>query len=128
MNDEIAAGLKVAEEMMADDVVAALRASVGSSRFCAGLGTLALEHVFNGVWARPGLDRRGRSLLTIGILIALRQPEELKLHVMGAIRNGCTVREIEEAIYHATAYAGFPAAVQAAAVATGVLRNEGLIA
>jgi 4-carboxymuconolactone decarboxylase len=128
MNDEIAAGLKVAEEMMADDVVAALRASVGSSHFCAGLGTLALEHVFNGVWARPGLDRRGRSLLTIGILIALRQPEELKLHVMGAIRNGCTVREIEEAIYHATAYAGFPAAVQAAAVATGVLRNEGLIA
>ena len=128
MSDEIAAGLKIAAEMMGDDVVAALEAGIGSNSFCAGLGTLALQHVFNGVWARPGLDRRGRSLLTLGILIALRQPEELKLHVMAAIRNGCTVREIEEAIYHATAYAGFPAAVQAAAVATGVLRKEGLIA
>jgi 4-carboxymuconolactone decarboxylase len=63
----------------------------------------------------------------MGMLIALRQTDELKVHVKGAIRNGCTVQEIEETIYHATAYAGFPAAVQAAAAATEVLRREGLV-
>jgi 4-carboxymuconolactone decarboxylase len=127
MTDEIAAGLKIAGELMGEDVVGAIKASVGSTRFGAGLGALALDHVFNGVWARPGLDRRARSLVTMGILIALRQTEELKVHVMVAIRNGCTVREIEEAIYHATAYAGFPAAVQAVAVASEALRKQGLI-
>jgi 4-carboxymuconolactone decarboxylase len=127
MANELAAGLKIAGEMMGEDVVAALEAGAGSSHFCAGLATLALEHVFNGVWTRPGLDRRGRSLITMAMLIALRQTEELKVHVMGAIRNGCTVQEIEETICHATAYVGFPAAVQAAAAATEVLRKEGLI-
>jgi 4-carboxymuconolactone decarboxylase len=127
MTDKFATGIKIAGEMMGEDVVAVIKASVGSTRFGAGLGALALEHVFNGVWARPGLDRRARSLVTMGILIALRQTEEFKVHVMVAIRNGCTVQEIEEAIYHATAYAGFPAAVQATAVATEVLRKQGLI-
>lgn len=127
MADEFAAGLKIAGELMGEDVVGAIQASVGSNRFGAGLGALALDHVFNGVWARPGLDRRARSLVTMGILIALRQTEELKVHVTVAIRNGCTVHEIEEAIYHATAYAGFPAAVQAVAAASEALRKQGLI-
>jgi 4-carboxymuconolactone decarboxylase len=127
MTDEFESGLKIAGELMGEEVVAAIKASTGSNRFGAGLGPLALEHVFNGVWARPGLDRRARSLVTMGVLIALRQTEEFKVHVEVAIRNGCTVREIEEAIYHATAYAGFPAAVQATAAATEVLRKQGLI-
>jgi 4-carboxymuconolactone decarboxylase len=127
MTDPCAAGLKIAGELMGEEVVAAITASAGSNRFGAALGPLSLEHVFNGVWARPGLDWRGRSLVTLGILLALRQTEEFKVHVMVAIRNGCTVREIEEAIYHATAYAGFPAAVQATAAATEVLRKQGLI-
>jgi 4-carboxymuconolactone decarboxylase len=127
MTGQFAAGIKVAEEMMGGDIAAAIKASVGSRRFGARLGELAADYVFGGLWARPGLDRRSRSLVTLGILIALRQPEELKVHVGAAIRNGCTVQEIEEAIYQATAYAGFPAAVQAAAVAGEVLRAQGLI-
>jgi len=122
-----ATGLKIAADMMGQEVATALQASAGSTRFGGQLGVLALDHVFCGIWARPGLDLRSRSLVTLGILIALRQPEELKVHVMAAIRNGCTVKEIEEAIYHATAYTGFPAAVQAAAVADEVLRAQGLI-
>jgi len=127
MTDKFAAGIKIAGEMMGEGVVKTIQASVGSTRFGAGLGPLAVEHVFNGVWARPGLDRRARSLVTMGILIALRQIEEFKVHVMVAIRHGCTVKEIEEAIYHATAYAGFPAGVQATTAATEVLLKEGLI-
>jgi 4-carboxymuconolactone decarboxylase len=122
-----AAGLKIAADMMGPDIATALQASVGSTRFGGQLGVLALDHVFCGIWARPGLDLRSRSLVTMGILITLRQTEEFKVHVMGAIRNGCTVKEIEEAIYHASAYAGFPAAVQAAAAAGEVLRAQGLI-
>jgi 4-carboxymuconolactone decarboxylase len=127
MTDKFAAGIKIAGELMGDDVVKTIQASLGSTRFGAGLGALAVDHVFNGVWARPGLDRRARSLVTMGILIALRQIEEFKVHVLVATRNGCTVQEIEEAIYHATAYAGFPAGVQATAAATEVLRKEGLV-
>jgi 4-carboxymuconolactone decarboxylase len=127
MPDEFEAGLKIAGELMGEEVVAAIRAGAGSNRFGAALGPLSVEHVFNGVWARPGLDRRARSLVTMGILIALRQTEEFKVHVMVAIRNGCTVQEIEEAIYQATAYAGFPAAVSASVAATEVLGRYCLI-
>jgi len=127
MTDKYAAGLEVAEEMFGADVVNALKASLSSSSFGAQRGPLALGYVFGELWTRPGLDRRGRSLVTLGILIALRQMEELKIHVLAAIRNGCTVQEIEEVIYHATAYAGFPAASQAATVVAEVLKAHSLI-
>jgi 4-carboxymuconolactone decarboxylase len=125
--DRTEKGISLAGKMMGEGVAAQMKAGLESSRFGAGLSKLALEHVFNGVWARPGLDLRSRSLVTLGILIALRQSEELKVHVMAAIRNGCTVYEIEEVLYHATAYAGFPAAVLATGAAKEVLREEGLI-
>jgi 4-carboxymuconolactone decarboxylase len=127
MADRYAVGLKIAEEMLGPEVAASLEASLNSTAFGAQRGKFALGYVFSELWARPGLDRRGRSLVTLGMLIALRQPEELKIHVAAAIRNGCTVQEIEEAIYQATAYAGFPAASQAAAVAAEVLKARGLI-
>jgi len=121
------AGLAVAEEMLDPGVVNALRASVGSSAFGAERGALALEFVFAKLWTRGGLDRRARSLVTLGILIALGHTEELRVHLLAALRNGCTLKELEEVLYHSTAYAGFPAANKAAAVATQVLAAEGLI-
>ena len=57
-------------------------------------------------------------------MIALRATEELRIHIAVALRNGCTVTEIEEAIYHATVYAGFPAANAARAVAAEVVANQ----
>jgi 4-carboxymuconolactone decarboxylase len=73
------------------------------------------------LWTRPGLDRRSRSLVTLGALIALRATEELKFHFPIALRNGLTIEEIEEVIYHLAGYAGFPAAATARSIGCEVL-------
>lgn len=65
--------------------------------------------------------------MTLGILVALGQLDELKIHVVAAIRNGCTIQEIDEALLHSTAYAGFPRASQATNAAAEALRAQGLI-
>ena len=84
-------------------------------------GELSLEHVFGALWTRPGLDRRSRSLVTLGALIALRAGEELKFHFPIALRNGLTAEELEEVVYHLTGYVGFPAATLARNVGREVL-------
>lgn len=72
------------------------------------------------VWTREQLDRRSRSLVTLGVLIALSHEHELGLHLRAALRNGLTRVEIAEVILHASVYAGVPAANRAAAVMRGV--------
>lgn len=71
---------------------------------------LVMDNVFGRLWTRDGLSRRDRSLVTLGILIALRATDELQIHVQIARNNGLTEDEIAEVIYHSTGYAGFPAA------------------
>ena len=88
------------------------------------LGELSLDHVFGALWTRPGLDRRARSLVTLGALIALRASDELKVHFQIARNNGLTLEEIEEVIYHMTGYAGYPAAVNARKIAREVLARS----
>lgn len=92
--------------------------SLRDGRFAEELGELAVDHVFATVWNRPGLDRRSRSLVTLGILIALRATDELKFHLRIAEHNGLSREELAEVVYQAAFYAGFPAAV--AARATGI--------
>lgn len=92
-----------------------------SGLFAAGLLDESLECVFGRVWTRPGLDWRSRSLVTLGALIALRAEGELRQHFPIALRNGLTREELEEVIYHAAAYAGFPAASTATRVGQEVL-------
>ena len=103
-----------------------LRSTV-SPNFATELNAFAFDSVFAKLWIRPGLDLRARSLVTLGILIALRAEEELKVHFPIALANGCTLAELEEVIYHATAYAGFPAANAARMAATDSFRKQGLI-
>ena len=71
---------------------------------------IGIENVFGRLWTREGLSRRDRSLVTLGILIALRATDELTFHVQIARTNGLTEDEIAEVIYHSTGYTGFPAA------------------
>lgn len=92
-----------------------------SDSFAAGLLDESLECVFGRVWTRPGLDWRSRSLVTLGIMIALRAEGELRLHFPIALRNGLTREELEEVVYHAAAYAGFPAASTAGRIGQEVL-------
>jgi alkylhydroperoxidase/carboxymuconolactone decarboxylase family protein YurZ/AraC-like DNA-binding protein len=84
---------------------------------------MSMEFVFGQVWSRDVLDAKQRSLVTIGILIALRQTEELKNHFRIGLTNGLTVLQIEEATIQAAAYAGFPAAHAASNAILDVLQD-----
>ena len=79
------------------------------------------RYCFGETWTRPGLDLKTRSLLTIAALTALSKPNQLKVHVAGALANGATQEEIREVILHTVAYAGIPAGVEAFNAAGEVL-------
>ncbi|MEV1025245.1 carboxymuconolactone decarboxylase family protein [Streptomyces sp. NPDC050264] len=82
---------------------------------------LGLVNVWATLWAREGLGRRDRSLVTLGILIALGAETEFTSHVRIALNNGLTKHEITEVICHAAGYAGFPRSMAAAKAARQVL-------
>jgi 4-carboxymuconolactone decarboxylase len=77
------------------------------------------------VWSREGLDRRARSLVTLGVLVALRAHDELAVHVRAAVRNGLSPEEISEVLLHTAVYAGMPAALAALRVAERTLVEIG---
>jgi 4-carboxymuconolactone decarboxylase len=77
--------------------------------------------LFGDVWARPGLSRRDRSLVTVSALIAMNRPDQLRSHLALARENGVTRDELIEAITHLAFYSGWPNAVSAVGVAREVL-------
>jgi 4-carboxymuconolactone decarboxylase len=101
------------------------RSLASVSEFTAPWQQHITDHAWGAVWARPGLDRRTRSLLTLALLTALRAEDELAMHVEAAVRIGVTAEEIREALMHTAVYAGVPAANTAFAVAQRVLRDLG---
>lgn len=73
---------------------------------------LTTEVGWGQVWARPGLPRTVRSMLSIALLATLGKPEELQNHILGALNNGVTKDEILEVLLHTTVYAGFPVGLE----------------
>lgn len=82
---------------------------------------VATEFAWGAVWTRPGLSLRDRSLATLAMVIALNRPEELKIHLRGAVRNGVTRTEIRELLLHSFLYCGGPAALDAYRVVRAAL-------
>lgn len=101
----------------ADDQIAA------ATDFLAPLQDFVTRYCFGDVWTRPGLARKTRSLLTLAMLVALGRPNQLKVHVRGALANGASEEEIRETLLHAMIYAGVPASVDAFTNAAEVLRE-----
>jgi 4-carboxymuconolactone decarboxylase len=89
--------------------------------FTRPLQELVTEFCWGSVWTRPGLSRKTRSMLNLAMLTALNRPHEIRLHVRGALRNGCTRQEIMEVLLQAAIYCGVPAAVDSFRVAREVL-------
>lgn len=79
---------------------------------------------WDGIWNRPGLERRTRSLLNLAMLTALNRPHELKLHLIGALNNGVTRDEIREVLLQAAIYCGMPAAIDSFRIAREVFRER----
>ncbi|MEU9310710.1 MULTISPECIES: carboxymuconolactone decarboxylase family protein [Streptomyces] len=92
-------------------------------RFGEELVDIGLTSVWGALWGREGLAPRDRSLVTLGILIALGAETELKTHVRIALTNGLTQDEIAEVVYHSSGYTGFPRAVAARTAAREALEG-----
>jgi 4-carboxymuconolactone decarboxylase len=85
------------------------------------------EWVWGYAWSRPGLDRKTRSILNLGILTALGRAQELGIYITAALTSGVTVDEIKETLVHATVYCGTPAGHQAFVAAHDALAAAGVL-
>jgi alkylhydroperoxidase/carboxymuconolactone decarboxylase family protein YurZ len=82
------------------------------------------EHVWGGLWNRPGLELKYRSLVVVTTLAATGHLHELQTHLRGALNLGWTGDELREALLQMGGYAGFPAAVEALRVLSDLLQKE----
>ena len=87
---------------------------------------LTTEWCWDEIWNRPGLDRRSRSILNLGMISALNRPHELKLHIRGAINNGLTKDELKEIFLQIGIYCGVPAALDSFRIAKEVFKEMGI--
>ena len=115
-------GTRVRREVLGDDHVD--RAIAGTTDFTADFQDFITRYAWGEIWARPGLDRRTRSAITLTALTALGHHHELALHVRAALRNGLSPDEIKEVLLQCAVYCGVPAANRAFAVALEVLAEE----
>jgi 4-carboxymuconolactone decarboxylase len=115
--------MSVRRAVLGDEYVDASIAATND--FVAPLQQLITEYGWGEVWTRPELDRRTRSLVNLGMLTALNRPAELRLHVRGALNNGCTLAEIREVLLQTAVYCGIPAAIEAFKVAQAVITEAG---
>ena len=115
-------GMKTRREVLGDPYVDA--ALEKSTPFTADFQDFITRYAWGEVWARPGLDRKTRSIVTLTALMARGHLEELGTHVEGALRNGLTEEEIKEVLLQGAIYCGVPAANAAFAVARRVLAER----
>ncbi|MEU2021295.1 carboxymuconolactone decarboxylase family protein [Streptomyces sp. NPDC016469] len=123
-SDRRAAGEQVVREMFGEEFLQKnLAAAADGDGPGADTARLALEQCFGEIWARPGLDRRSRSLVTLGVLMAQGHQWEIRNHVLGGLGNGLTAQEILEAVIQTIPYVGLPAAGQAMSTAARALQE-----
>ena len=116
-------GMAIRREVLGDEYVD--KAISSAADFTKPLQDLVTENCWGEIWTRSAIPKKTRSLITIATLAALKAPTELKAHVRGALRNGCTVEEIQEVLLQATVYCGVPAGVEAFRAAKDVIEAWG---
>ena len=119
VNADFEAGMQVRRDVLGAEHVE--RSMANASEFAMPMQELVTEFCWGRVWTRPGLDRRTRSLLNLGLLTALNRMHEFGVHVRGAVNNGCTIDEIREVLLQTAVYCGVPAALESFRVAERVL-------
>ncbi|HYA64823.1 MAG TPA: 4-carboxymuconolactone decarboxylase [Candidatus Sulfotelmatobacter sp.] len=115
-------GMKVRRAVLGNAHVDRAQANVNS--FNAPFQDLITRYAWGEIWTRPGLPRKTRSLLTIGMMVALNRAEELRLHLRAAENNGVTRKEIQEVLLQAAIYCGVPAANTAFHIAEEVFAES----
>jgi 4-carboxymuconolactone decarboxylase len=122
MADELyKTGLRIRREVLGAEYVD--KSISMADDFNRPLQDLVTEYCWGAVWSRLGLDRKTRSLVNLAMLTALNRPHEVKLHLKGALTNGCSREEIREVLLQTAIYCGVPAAIDSFRLAREVF-NE----
>ena len=108
-------GLEIRKQVLGREMVERVMATADD--FVMSIHELNTEWCWGYLWDRPGMSRRDRSLLNLGIISALNRPGELKTQVKAALTNGVTPEEIREALLQVAVYVGVPAGVDSFRVA-----------
>ncbi len=115
-------GLKIRREVLGSEHVD--RSLQSADDFTGEFQQIVTEWCWGDLWGRPGLDRRTRSIINLAMLAALNRPNEVRLHVRGALNNGLSKEEIKEVLLQVMVYCGVPAALDTMKVAAEVFREE----
>jgi len=118
-DDRFEDGVRMRRTVLGEDHVR--RSMASANAFSKPMQDLVTEYCWGTVWTRPALGLRERSLINLAMLTALNRPDELELHVRGALNNGCTQEEIQEVLLQAAVYCGVPAGISAFRVARAVV-------
>jgi 4-carboxymuconolactone decarboxylase len=118
-------GLKLRVEMFGKEAVDKRMSAFGE--FGKPLQHIINAYAYGDVWQRTSLPPAMRSLVMVGMMAAVGQPNELRVHIDGALKNGATADQIQEVLLLLTLYCGIPAANDAFRIATEVLRERGLM-
>jgi 4-carboxymuconolactone decarboxylase len=111
-------GMNIRKEIFGAEVVDKRMTSAGE--FGAPLQKLINQYAYGEIWGREAIPRKMRSLLVLGMMCAANRPHELRIHLRGAITNGCTKDEIREVLLQVAIYCGIPASLDAHNIAMEV--------
>ena len=111
-------GLQIRRAVLGNDYVDQAISRI--DEFSRPLQELVTEYCWGTIWIRPELPRKIRSMINLAMLTALNRPHELRIHIRGALNNGCTKEEIREVLLQTAIYCGVPAAVDGFRVANEV--------
>lgn len=114
-------GLEIRKSVLGKEFVE--KSFDAADEFNGPLQELVTEYCWGAVWGREELPRKTRSLLNIAMLGALGREHELKMHVKGALRNGCTKVEVREVLLQVAIYCGVPAAVDSFRIARAAIEE-----
>ena len=116
-------GLKLRQDMFGKDAVEQRMNAFGA--FGEPLQNIINAYAYGDVWSRPALPMATKSLAMIAMMAAVGRTNELRVHVKGALTNGCTAEQVQEILLLVAMYCGIPLANEAHRVAVDVLRESG---
>lgn len=123
-SEAAARGAKIIQEMWGEEYGHQLMETWGA--IFPDLQRYIVEFVAGDIWARPGLDLKTRSLITMAVGTAQGRDSQTRLHIRGALGNGATPREIIEALFQLAPYAGFPSVWAGLSIAQEVFKEQGV--
>lgn len=115
--DRMAKGRKIRQELIGDKLIGDMANSVYTDPIMQKFGDYATDAVFGGLWGRPGLDLKTRTLICVISDTSTGRWPELKIHLRMARRQGWTEDELSEALLHLSGYVGLPLVREAMLIA-----------